>query len=79
MKSKFLLVKDLFFEDKEHTKQKNVLGFERFSFEIKRGEVIGIVGPNGAGKSTLLRLIAGIYVPENGSVKTTGRFHCLRV
>lgn len=39
---------------------------------INKGEVIGIMGPNGSGKSTLLRVIAGIYAPDNGSVKVKG-------
>ena len=57
--------------------KKTYLALSDLNFEIKRGEVIGIVGPNGAGKSTLLRLIAGIYVPENGSVKTYGKISLL--
>jgi ABC-type polysaccharide/polyol phosphate transport system ATPase subunit len=43
------------------------------SLEARRGEVIGIMGPNGAGKSTLLRVIAGIYAPDSGMVRTKGR------
>ncbi|HEY8992981.1 MAG TPA: ABC transporter ATP-binding protein [Candidatus Microsaccharimonas sp.] len=42
------------------------------SFEIKEGEFFGIVGRNGSGKSTLLKLLAGIYSPDSGSVRTVG-------
>lgn len=40
------------------------------SFTAHSGEVIGVVGKNGAGKSTLLRVIAGIYRPDRGTVRT---------
>lgn len=43
------------------------------SLEVNKGEVLGIMGPNGAGKSTLLRVIAGIYAPDSGRVRTQGR------
>lgn len=42
------------------------------SFDVHDGEIFGIVGPDGAGKSTLLRLIAGILVPDVGSVEING-------
>lgn len=42
------------------------------SFEIKRGEFFGIVGRNGSGKSTLLKLLANIYVPNQGDIKING-------
>jgi ABC-type polysaccharide/polyol phosphate transport system ATPase subunit len=46
---------------------------EDVSFDVRQGEVFGIVGPNGAGKSTLLKLIAGIYPIDSGRVRTAGR------
>jgi ABC-type polysaccharide/polyol phosphate transport system ATPase subunit len=43
------------------------------SFEVKKGEIVGIIGKNGSGKSTLLRIIAGIYSKTRGMVKTFGK------
>lgn len=42
-------------------------------FEIRRGEIVGILGPNGSGKTTLLRLVRGVLVPTRGRVVMDGR------
>ena len=45
---------------------------DNVSFEIKKGEMVGIIGKNGAGKTTILRLLSGIYRPDTGTIKTNG-------
>lgn len=43
------------------------------SFQLRRGEALGLVGANGAGKSTLLRIISGLIKPDTGKVRFRGR------
>jgi ABC-type sugar transport systems, ATPase components len=38
------------------------------SFEVERGEIVVLLGPNGAGKTTTLRCIAGVLLPDKGSI-----------
>ena len=42
------------------------------SFDVKKGEVVGLIGHNGAGKSTILKVISGILKPSEGSVRVAG-------
>jgi len=44
-----------------------------FSFEIKRGEFVGLIGPNGAGKTTLFNLITGFEKPTSGTIRFDGK------
>ena len=39
------------------------------NFKVKRGEMLGIIGRNGSGKSTMLKILAGIYLPDEGGVR----------
>lgn len=47
------------------------------SFEVKKGEALGIIGRNGSGKSTMLKLLTKILRPNAGTIETEGRVACL--
>ena len=49
------------------------MALDGVSFEVKKGERVGIIGHNGAGKSTLLKLISRVTAPTAGSIKLNGR------
>jgi branched-chain amino acid transport system ATP-binding protein len=45
----------------------------RISFEVAKGEILGLIGPNGSGKSTTFNLLAGALIPTSGSIQFFGR------
>ena len=59
-------------ERKARIAQNNFWALTDVAFEVKRGEVVGLVGTNGAGKSTLLKVVSGVYKPTKGNVEAYG-------
>lgn len=51
-----------------HTKDKEILAVEDFSFDVKEGEFIAIVGPSGCGKSTILSILCGLEEKSGGNI-----------
>ncbi len=58
-------------------RKENFWALTDVSFEIKKGETVGIIGPNGAGKSTILKLLTGISRPERGHISVEGKIGAL--
>ena len=56
-----------------HDKNERFMALKGLSFDIKKGETVGIIGQNGAGKSTILKLICRVTAPTKGSIYMNGR------
>lgn len=56
---------------------KDFYALNNISFEIKKGDTVGIIGKNGAGKSTLLKIITGVLTPSSGNIQVNGRIASL--
>ncbi len=54
-----------------------VWALRNITFDVKQGEVVGIIGKNGAGKSTLLKLLSRVTSPTTGTIKANGRIASL--
>ena len=60
-----------------NSKSDYVYALKNINFDVKEGEVLGVIGRNGAGKSTLLKIISLITSPTRGSIKSKGRIASL--
>jgi ABC-2 type transport system ATP-binding protein len=59
-------------KDKNENGRKTVVAVNDVGFEVRRGEVFGILGPNGSGKSTLVRCLSTLLLPDEGHIRVFG-------
>lgn len=69
------LKEKILFKNRRKYKERKVL--DKISFEIKKGEAIGLIGHNGCGKSTTLKLLTKIMYPDSGKIEMRGRVSSL--
>ncbi|WP_457252528.1 ABC transporter ATP-binding protein [Pedococcus sp. P5_B7] len=65
-------LRELLFHGRNSAPKESFWALRNISFDIHAGEAVGLVGGNGGGKSTLLKMIAGVLLPDEGSVDVTG-------
>ena len=63
--------------DHDRLRKNEFWAVDDVSFELKRGECLGLIGPNGAGKSTLLKMLNGLVKPDRGRITMRGRVGAL--
>lgn len=73
--NKLRIIESLFPFTKCH--HKDFYALQDVTFEVKKGEIVGIIGKNGSGKSTLLKIITGVLSPTNGDIEVNGRISAL--
>ena len=66
-------LRDIFYHLGRGSSYEKFDALKNISFEVNKGEFLGIIGRNGSGKSTLLKLLAGVYLPDTGKISVNGR------
>lgn len=74
-KDKIDTLKEYFIRTLKRNKvrKKKIVALKNVSFDVKKGDRLGLIGFNGAGKSTLLKILSGVYDPTYGKVETHGK------
>ncbi|GMA88398.1 hypothetical protein GCM10025868_36480 [Angustibacter aerolatus] len=67
-----LSMREMLFQRRTSTPKGSFWALRDVSLSVQQGEAVGLVGANGQGKSTLLRLIAGVLLPDEGTVAVRG-------
>jgi ABC-2 type transport system ATP-binding protein len=65
-------VREILFKGQSTSPKEQFWAVRNATFKVEQGEAVGLVGANGHGKSTLLKMIAGVLLPDEGSVKVRG-------
>src|SRR6478735_5706813 len=65
-------LREMLFHGRSGAPRETFWALRNISFDIQAGEAVGLVGGNGGGKSTLLKMIAGVLLPDEGSVEVSG-------
>ena len=65
-------IREMFLQQKNTSPKGEFWALRNINFQVNAGEAVGLMGANGQGKSTLLRLIAGVLLPDEGSVTVNG-------
>lgn len=63
--------------DTKHLRSGEFWAVQDVSFQVNQGETLGIIGANGSGKSTILKMLNGIYLPDAGEIRISGRVGAL--
>jgi len=66
------IYKSFYVKDKKSRSKMRIEAVRGISLTVRPGEIYGLLGPNGAGKSTTLRMIAGLMVPDGGTIEVCG-------